>query len=231
MLTELPLYISLLFIFTTLVTFVFLIAAMKNVPAKSRAIISIVLIAWLLLHAILAMRHFYTITYTVPPRFAFLVLPPFIIILIVFITKNGRRFIDGLSPEILTRLHVVRLFVEIILFWLFLYKYVPRLMTFEGRNFDILAGITAPVIAYYGIQKRMLGRTFLLTWNFISLLLLLNIVINAVLSAPFPFQQFGFDQPNVAILYFPFIWLPGFIVPAVFFAHAVLIRRLLKRTF
>ena len=66
-----------------------------------------------------------------------------------------------------------------------------------------------------------------LMWNVICLLLLLNVVINAVLSAPFTFQQFAFDQPNVAILYFPFSWLPGFIVPIILFTHLVSIRRIL----
>jgi len=101
-------------------------------------------------------------------------------------------------------------------------------MTFEGRNFDILAGLSTPFIAYFGFTKKTIGRKFLLAWNIICLLLLLNIVVNAILSAPFVFQQFAFDQPNIAILYFPFVWLPGFIVPVVLFSHLVLIRRLSK---
>jgi hypothetical protein len=56
-------------------------------------------------------------------------------------------------------------------------------------------------------------------WNWICLALLLNIVVRAVLSAPSPIQQFAFDQPNIAILHFPFVFLPGFIVPAVLFCH------------
>jgi hypothetical protein len=101
-------------------------------------------------------------------------------------------------------------------------------MTFEGRNFDILAGLTAPVVAYFGFVKSRLSNRFMVMWNVISLLLLLNIVINAILSAPFRFQQFAFDQPNIAVMYFPFVWLPCFIVPVVLFSHLVLIKRLLK---
>ena len=229
MLSELPFYIPLLFIFTTIITLLFFIAAIKKNKSGNRSVmISLVLIAWLSLQAILALDYFYTVTDRIPPRFALLVLPPFLAIIVLFITTGGRKFIDSLSLEILTRLHVVRLFVEIILFWLYLYKYVPSLMTFEGRNFDILAGLTAPLVAYYGFKKHALSRTFMLGWNIVSLLLLLNIVINAVLSAPFPFQQFAFDQPNIAVLYFPFVWLPGFIVPVVLFSHLVLLRRLSK---
>jgi len=44
-----------------------------------------------------------------------------------------------------------------------------------------------------------------------------------------PFAQlFAFDQPNIAILYFPFVWLPSFIVMTVLFSHLISIRRLVK---
>ena len=102
-------------------------------------------------------------------------------------------------------------------------------MTFEGRNFDILAGITAPIIAYFGLTKTTLSRQTILLWNFICLALLLNIVINALLSAPSPIQKFAFDQPNIAILNFPFSWLPTFIVPIVLFGHLTSIRQLFKQ--
>jgi hypothetical protein len=230
MLGNLPFYISVLFIFTTLLTFIFFISAIKgNNSAKTVVLLSIIICIWLAIHAILAINFFYTVTDNVPPRFTLMTFPPLLTILILFITKSGKRFIDSLSLKILTQLHVVRIFVEIILFWLFLYKFIPKLMTFEGRNFDILAGLSAPFIAYFGFTKKIIGRKFLLAWNIICLLLLLNIVVNAILSAPFVFQQFAFDQPNIAILYFPFVWLPGFIVPVVLFSHLVLIRRMSKK--
>lgn len=229
MLKDLPFYIPLLFILTTLVTFLFFIAAVKkNNLGKTILTISLIIITWLLLHAVLSLQKFYLVTDTMPPRFVVLVVPSFLLIIILFVTQSGRRFIDSISPKILTQLHVVRVFVEIILFWLCIYKFIPKLMTFEGRNFDILAGLTAPFIAYYGFVKHKLGNTFILVWNIIALILLLNIVVNAILSAPFRFQQFAFDQPNVAILYFPFVWLPCFIVPVVLFSHLALIRSSLK---
>ena len=230
MLGNLPFYISVLFIFTTILTFIFFISAIRgNNSTKTVVLVSIIICIWLAIHAILAINFFYTVTDNIPPRFTLMTFPPLLTILILFITKSGKRFIDSLSLKILTQLHVVRIFVEVILFWLFLYKYLPKLMTFEGRNFDILAGLSAPFIAYFGFTKKITGRKFLLVWNIICLLLLLNIVANAILSAPFVFQQFAFDQPNIAILYFPFVWLPGFIVPVVLFSHLALIRRLSKK--
>ena len=68
----------------------------------------------------------------------------------------------------------------------------------------------------------------ILIWNFICFGLLINIVVNAILSAPFPFQKFAFDHPNIAILYFPFVWLPCCIVPIVLLSHLAAIRQIIN---
>jgi len=109
--------------------------------------------------------------------------------------------------------------VELVLWWLMLYGKVPELMTFEGRNFDIIAGITAPIVAYFCFTRKAWNIKVALVWNYLGLVLLLNIIINALLSAPLPFQQFAFDQPNIGLLHFPFIWLPAFVAPVVLFSH------------
>ena len=102
-------------------------------------------------------------------------------------------------------------------------------MTFEGRNFDILSGISAPIMAWLAFRNGKINRPLLLIWNVLALLLLINIVTNAILSVPSPLQKFAFDQPNVGILYFPFIWLPSTVVPIVLFSHLVSFYQLLKK--
>jgi len=228
---DLPLYISLAFILTTLLTYILFILAVKKFnSSKTTITVAIVLAVWLLFTAIMSFQKFFLVTDTFPPRLALAVGPMLLAIIILFITKGGKKFVDSLSPYILTQLHFVRLFVEIILLLLFINKLVPKIMTFEGRNFDILAGLSAPFIGYYGFIKPRLSKGLILAWNLFAMLLLFNIVVIAMLSAPFTFQQLAFDQPNIAVLYFPFVWLPGFIVPLVLFSHLVMIRRLTKKT-
>jgi len=185
---------------------------------------------WLIIQAVLTLNNFYNSnTGLFPPKIMLSgILPALLTVLLLFLTKKGRQFIDDLPLKNLTYLHVVRIPVELILFWLFLHKAVPELMTFEGRNFDIIAGITAPFIAYFGVAKAKLDRKAILIWNFVCLGLLINVVVNALLSAPSPIQKFAFEQPNIAILNFPFSWLPTFIVPIVFFGHLAAIRKLLQ---
>lgn len=220
---DLPVFISIIFGLTTLLT-VFLFCKASEHPKT----IWLVLVAWLALQTFIGLSGFYTVTNNFPPRFILLTLPPALLIIWLFLTSKGRRYLDSLDIKILTILHMVRIPVEIVLFWLFIHKKVPGLMTFEGRNFDILAGLSAPFIYYLGFIKKRIGSNAMLVWNFICLALLINIVINALLSAPFPFQKFAFDQPDIAVLYFPFNWLPCCVVPIVLLSHLTTIRQLLR---
>jgi hypothetical protein len=235
MLDNLPGYITLTFALTTVATLILFIWTIRNsadaATRKKSTLILIGLTIWLIIQAVLPLNDFYNSdTNSFPPKIAQIgILPTLLTIILLFATSKGRQFIDSLPLKQLTYLHIVRIPVEIVLFWLFLSKAIPELMTFEGRNFDILAGITAPLIAYFGITKNKLSRDAILIWNFICLGLLINIVVNALLSTPSPIQKFAFDQPNIAILYFPFSWLPAFIVPIVLFSHLAAIRQLLKQ--
>ncbi|WP_379969121.1 hypothetical protein [Epilithonimonas sp. UC225_85] len=235
MIPNLPIYISVVFVLTTLATLFLFIRTVRSsgfeATRKKSGLILIGLTAWLILQAALTLNGFYNKNLlSLPPKLMlFGILPAVLVIILLFLIPKGRDFIDSLPIKNITYLNVVRIPVEIVLLWLFISKAVPELMTFEGRNFDILSGISAPVIAYFVFTKKNLSRNILLIWNFICLGFLVNIVINALLSAPFPLQQFAFDQPNIAIINFPFSWLPTFIVPIVLFGHLVSIRQLIKR--
>ena len=220
---HLPAYISIVFGLTTLVT----VGLFYKAAHYSKTTL-LIIFTWLALQAVIGLSGFYTVTDTIPPRFMLLILPPVLLITLLFTTSKGKQFVDSLNTKSLTILHTIRIPVEIVLFWLFVHKTVPELMTFEGRNFDILSGLTAPFIYYFAFVRNIFDRKIILTWNFICLGLLINIVANAIMSAPFPFQQFAFDQPNVAVLYFPFIWLPCCVVPLVLLSHLAAIRQLLK---
>jgi hypothetical protein len=199
----------------------------QEIRAHFKIMIIALLAGWLLFQGIVSSKGFYLDFRGVPPRFSLAVGPPLLIMILIMIFK--KTWLKAFSLRTLTWIHVVRLPVEIILLGLFFDKQIPQLMTFEGRNFDILSGITAPFIAYYCFTKNTWSKSIALVWNFICLGLLLNIVINAVLSVPFQFQKFAFDQPNVAVAHFPFVWLPSFVVPIVLFSHLVCIYRLLKK--
>jgi hypothetical protein len=235
MINNLPAYITLTFGLTTVATLQLFIWTIRNSNSeqtrKMATPIFIGLTLWLTIQAVLAYKNVYNSdTNSFPPKIMLLgILPTILTIIFLFATSKGKQFIDSLPIKHLTYLNTVRIPVEIVLLWLFLNKAIPELMTFEGRNFDILAGITAPFVAYYGFTKQKLNRKIIIIWNFVCLALLANIVVNALLSAPSPIQKFAFDQPNLAIANFPFSWLPTFIVPIALFVHLASIRQLFKQ--
>src|SRR4029078_5799638 len=112
---------------------------------KNRKIVLIICLAWLAIQGLISYSGFYQMTNSIPPRFALAVAPVLFGIILLFITRRGRKFIDTINLRTITLLSVVRILVEFVLYWLFLAKAIPQLMTFSGRNFDILAGITAPI--------------------------------------------------------------------------------------
>jgi hypothetical protein len=234
MIDNLPLFVSLTFGLTTVATLLLFVWTIKNandVQMQKKAIpIFIGFTVWLLIQSILTLKNIYNSdTSTFPPKIIlFGILPTILTIILMFATSKGRQFMDSLPIKNLTYLHIVRIPVELVLYWLFLNNAIPELMTFEGRNFDILAGISAPIIAYFGFTKSKLNRQTILIWNIVCLGLLINIVFYALFSAPSPIQKFAFDQPNIAILHFPFSWLPTVIVPIVVFGHLVSIRHIFK---
>lgn len=235
MMENLPTYISITFAATTVATLLLFIWAIRNsdsdLTIKKATPIFIGLTMWLLIQAVLTLNNIYQAdTHSFPPKIVlFGILPTMLTLVFLFSTSKGRQFIDSLPLKNLIYLNIVRIPVEIVLYWLFLNKAIPELMTFEGRNFDIAAGITAPIIAYFGLTKPKFSLQTILIWNFVCLGLLINIVVNALLSAPSPIQKFAFDQPNIAILNFPFSWLPTFIVPIVLLGHLTSIRQLLTK--
>lgn len=209
------------FILTTLATLYFFYKATNN----KKVILGIVV--WMILVSILGLSGFYRNTNAYPPRFLFLLGPGILLVILIFFSKKGRIFIDNLSLKWLTLIHLIRIPVEIVLYYVFLEELIPHVMTFDGYNFDILSGISAPIIYYFAFVKRQIGNKGLLIWNAICLCLLINILILAVLSAQTPFQKLALNQPNIGVTYFPLVWLPAVIVPIVLFAHLVSIRKLL----
>jgi hypothetical protein len=188
----------------------------------------LVVLAWLALQSALSLSGFYTVTTTLPPRLVFALGPPLLLLLSRLATVRGRAWLASLRLDMLTLLHVVRLPVELGLYGLFVHGAVPRLMTFAGGNWDILMGLSAPLV-YWLLRRGHVGRWLLVGWNVLGLGLLFHIVRVAVLAAPSPVQRLAFEQPNVALLHFPFGWLPAVLVPLVVLAHAAALWQLLAR--
>ena len=231
MIEGLPFYVSLVFFFTTLAAIWFLMAAAApagrdSLPFK---ILVFALPLSLVVTGFLSTTGFYR-QEAMPPRVVAFAVAPAVLLIAVYFAFFRRTFIEKLSLQILTLLSVIRFPVEIVLHWLFEAGQVPRIMTFEGWNFDILSGITAPIVYWLAFRNGRVNRPLLIAWNVAALALLVNIVTIAILSFRGPLQRLAFEQPNIGVTYLPFIWLPALVVPIVLFAHLASLYNLLRRT-
>jgi hypothetical protein len=183
---------------------------------------------WILLQSVISAAGFYTNTDPVVPRMLLMVVPPVVLMAWLFLARPGKALLDKMDMHLLTVIHVVRAPLEVVLYWLYLSKVVPQEMTFGGGNPDILSGLTAPAIYYWGLLKGKVRWQLLVFWNLVSFGLLLNVILKSILSAPLLFQTIGFEQPNVAVLHFPFVFWPGVVAPIIACSHLVVIRNLVK---
>ncbi len=159
---------------------------------------------------------------TVPPRLMMLVAVMTLITIWVAFSKVGDLLLT-LGPVALIGFQVFRVPVELFLHKMYTLGVIPVQMTYAGLNYDIVAGLTAPVIAWLFWKKRI-GRTGVLIWNIVCLALLLNIVTIAVLSAPVPFRVFMNEPANTFVTHFPYVWLPTLLVQAALFGHLLVFR-------
>jgi hypothetical protein len=176
--------------------------------------------------AFLSFKGFFAQFDQLPPPLAL----PFVLtsVVIIFLARS-RQVGDWLDVMPLTAMiwpQAMRIPVEIVLFLLGRDGVAPPQMTWEGLNFDVVAGLTAPLVAWVafggGRKLRWLG----IIWNILSLVLLINIVTVAVISTP----TFALLTPvNTFIAEWPFVWLPAYVVPAALLMHVLSLRQLLRR--
>jgi len=213
MIEGLPSWIELTFLvafLTTIILFYY-----SNGKPK---LLTLMICIWAIVHSCLAYSLFYLDFQSTPPRFAFVLIPAIALIIYGLLPKQRKWVLKNRNIEVSTFLHSIRFLVEVVLFGLFTNKMIPELMTYEGRNYDIIMGITSLIVGFLYLKNKI-SQQILLLWNFVGLFLIVFIFINGILSAPFPFQQFGFEQPNEGVGYFPFILLPAVIVPIVIWTH------------
>lgn len=202
------------FVITTFLSLIGLGLAISK-PRKPLLIFSL----WAIATGLLSYFEFYLNTSAFPPRILTVLIPSSLIVIYVYKAVSPQN----LNLGWLLAIHLIRIPVELILHELYVQGEIPQIMTYEGWNFDILSGISVVTILILR-QTKSLKPQWLYFWNWAALLLLITIVVIAILSSPIPFQQLAFEQPNTAVLRFPFTWLPAIVVPVVFLSHLLIFK-------
>jgi hypothetical protein len=162
-----------------------------------------------------------------PPMMPLVLLPPLVAAVVLTFSGKFGAVLRHVPVTWLLYLQSFRVAVEVLLWALHGQGLLPVQMTFEGLNFDVLTGVTAPVTAYLLTARPAWRRPFLLGWNVMGLILLATIVAISILSLPTPLRVFTNEPANTIVTRFPFIWLPGFLVPLAYTLHFFALRKII----
>jgi hypothetical protein len=188
--------------------------------------ITTTILAWAALLTVLSYKGFFADFSKLPPRPVLALLIPLPFVLIFVFSKTGAKILELIPAQWLVLMQSFRIFVEVLIWFAFLANKLPVQMSFEGKNFDVLTGILALPIGYLLIRKAAYSPKLIIVFNVVGLLLLLNILIIAVLSMPTSFHYFTNEPSATLIAQFPFILLPGVLVPIAYSFHIFSLRQL-----
>jgi hypothetical protein len=186
----------------------------------------LLLVAWLLALGVPAGAGAFLRNGRMPPYFAAVGLLPSAAGVAFVCSRAGRALLERTPAAWLVGLQTFRVSVEIVLWALAIQHRLSPLLTFEGRNLDILVGLTALPVAWVYFVRRAAPRLVAVLWNIAGIAILANIVIHALLSAPTPFQVLRLEPSTTIIATLPYIWLPGFLVPLALSLHVASLRTL-----
>ena len=159
-----------------------------------------------------------------PPPFAILILGIVTLSGLIAFSSVGRRLAGFVPLWALVGVQAFRLPLELAMHGMSERGIMPEVMSYSGRNFDIVTGASAIVVALL-TARGLGGRRMVTAWNVVGLLLLTNVVIVAILATP-AIRYFGDRQLNVWVTYPPFVWLPAVLVLAALAGHLVIFRAL-----
>jgi hypothetical protein len=175
------------------------------------------LAAWLILTAWLATTGVLSDWAARPPRLPLVVAGALALGLVLQRTAAFRALLGSTSIYWPIGLQIFRFAVETILFALHRTGRAPVQVTFEGRNFDILVGLTAPIVAW-SVARGRASPWLVVGWNALGLGVLVNTMAVVATSTPGPLFLWP-GAPFTELMRWPLVWLPAFLAPLAVMLH------------
>ena len=157
-----------------------------------------------------------------PPTFLLIIVATFVMTGWLAFGRVGFRLARFVPLWVLIGVQGFRLPLELAMHEMANRHIMPSVLSYSGRNFDILTGVTAILVAG-ALRFGYGGGRLALVWNWFGLALLVNVVVVALLATPV-FEYFGPEQLNTWVTLAPFVWLPTVMVLAALAGHLIVFR-------
>ena len=204
------------------------ISSQQDHASKKRILLSSLLLWHLYILAIGSTQFLTDLSF--PPRIAlFLIIPTFLFIGF-FIRKNWKKnWIQSIPSIWLVLYQSFRIAIESIFIFTVAAGLLHKNVTIKGYNYDMLYAISAIFIAIIVHYSTTLPKKLLLAWNFLGLAVIAVIIFLFLSSIYFP-ELYG---PNTAAFptefgKYPYVLVPGFLMPSAVFIHALSIAQLMN---
>lgn len=162
---------------------------------------------------------------SLPPRFIAMFIPTFIFgfYLLSLKVSGGLSFLKSLPAASLVIIQFLRFLLEFVILALYEQKIVPKELTYLGRSFDLIVGISSLVVGYLLYKKAPYAEKIGVFFNLLGLASLVNIIFMAASSFPSPFRILA---TNYLPTFFPGFLIPAFIAPFALFMHILSLKQL-----
>lgn len=191
-------------------------------PTTAIQYLMLILVIWFSYLFNLSLSGFLT-ELQLPPRLPLFIFLPFAIFSIIFYRRAVKStWIKHIPLHWLAFPQAFRILVEILLLYTFYAQIIPKEATFEGLNFDVLMGISAPFVGYYLLKNPNPSMKFATFWNILGILMILFVafIIGSSFYNP---QIWGHDTMMVStdFVKFPYLLVAGFLAPLGIFMHII----------
>lgn len=231
--TQVPLWVSILFILSFSTIPVFLIAnvvkiayANGNIENGSAISKKIIVFYWsyFAIIALVSLTGFFTKN-MLPPRIILMAVLPLFLFYIFYVQKTNwfKIAFEHIKLEQLIFIHIFR-FVGVFFFINYYYDVLPKEFAFIGGGGDILTAILVIPVVVALRKKASFAKLLAWIWNIIGLLDIISVIAAATIISK---QAIENNEEGVAQFgTFPFSWIPAFAPATIIFLHLLVFKKL-----
>lgn len=163
-----------------------------------------------------------------PPRFALCLIVPCFIFTGLFLNKNkNKAWVKNIPSQRLLYFQSFRILVETLFVYSVAANILPKEVTIEGYNMDMVLGISAPIIGWVFVKYKT--RKLAILWNYLGLAILASVIF-VFMTSLFKPELYGSSIPLLTskATEIPYLFVAGYLMPMAVFVHVLSILNLKK---
>ncbi len=158
----------------------------------------------------------------------FIMLIPCLAILFLTRNKSAVQLLDIMPDALLINANMFRVIIEPSAYLLNLEEQIPRSITIQGDNPEIMIAFSAPIMIALFFNDDVKRYNIAIAWNFLGLMSLGYFIYLILNMSPDFNRYYIVGDPAYIMTSFPFILYSSLYVPVAFGLHALSIKQLLR---